>query len=187
MIRACVIDRMGRINLDIDHPRVRKGRYYPEFVVAWKEETSIGKDIVITENDIRNLIMSKAAIHGACMTLLDAAGLTPRDIDRIYFTGAFGNYLNKENAITIGLIPEVPLSRIENIGNGAIAGANIALVNRERRKALDGIALRITYIELNAEPSFMDRYTSSCFLPHTDLALFPHVQQMLEACRARQG
>lgn len=187
LIRACVIDRTGRINLEIDHPRVRRGQYYPEFVVAWKEETLIGKDIVITENDIRNLIMSKAAIHGACMTLLDAAGLTPGEIGRVYFSGAFGNYLNKENAITIGLIPEVPLERIENIGNGAITGANIALVNREQRKALDGIALRITYIELNAEPSFMDRYTSSCFLPHTDLALFPHVQQMLEACRARQG
>ena len=187
LIRACVIDRTGQINLEIDNPRIRRGPYHPEFVVAWKKETSIGKDIVITENDIRNLIMSKAAIHAACMTLLDAAGLAPADIGRICFSGAFGNYLNKENAITIGLIPEVPLERIENIGNGAITGANIALVNRERRKALDGIALRITYIELNTEPSFMDRYTSSCFLPHTDLALFPHVQQMLEACRARQG
>lgn len=186
LFRACVIDRTGGINLEIDHPRVRKGQYYPEFVVAWKEETSIGKDIVITENDIKNLIMSKAAIHGACMTLLDAAGLAPTDIGRICFSGAFGNYLNKENAVTIGLIPEMPPERVGNIGNGAIAGANIALVNRRRRKELDGLARRITYIELNADPSFMDRYTSSCFLPHTDFALFPHVQQALEACRARQ-
>jgi len=187
LFRACVIDRTGGINLEIDHPRVRKGPYYPEFVVAWKEETSIGKDIVITETDIKNLIMSKAAIHAACMTLLDAAGLGPGDLGRICFSGAFGNYLNKENAVTIGLIPETPLEHVENIGNGAITGANIALVNRKRRKELDGLAQRITYIELNADPSFMDRYTSSCFLPHTDFALFPHVQQMLEACRARQG
>ncbi|HRR88537.1 MAG TPA: ATP-binding protein, partial [Methanoculleus sp.] len=187
LLRACVIDRTGGINLEIDHPRIRKGRYAPEFVVVWKEETPIGKDIVITENDIKNLIMSKAAIHGACMTLLDAAGLTPRDIEKICLTGAFGNYINKENAITIGLIPDVPLERVENIGNGAITGANIALVNRKRRKELDGLARKITYIELNADPSFMDRYTSSCFLPHTDLSLFPRVQQMLEACRLRQG
>ncbi len=187
LFRACVIDRTGGINLEIDHPRVRKGRYHPEFVVAWKEETSIGKEVVITENDIKNLIMSKAAIHAACMTLLDAAGLGPGDIGRICFSGAFGNYLNKENAVTIGLIPETPLERVGNIGNGAITGANIALVNRKRRKELDGLAQRITYIELNADPSFMDRYTSSCFLPHTDFTLFPHVQQMLEACRARQG
>lgn len=187
LFRACVIDRTGGINLEIDHPRVRKGRYYPEFVVAWKEETSTGKDIVITEGDIKNLIMSKAAIHAACMTLLDAAGLEPGDIGRICFSGAFGNYINKENAVTIGLIPEMPPDCIENIGNGAITGANIALVDRRRRKELDGLARRITYIELNADPSFMDRYTSSCFLPHTDFALFPHVQQTLEACRARQG
>mgnify|MGYP000954761540 CR=1 FL=1 len=108
LFRACVIDRTGGINLELDRPRVRKGQYHPEFVVAWKEETSIGKDIVITENDIRNLIMSKAAIHAACMTLLDAAGLAPADIGRICFSGAFGNYLNKENAVTIGLIPEMP-------------------------------------------------------------------------------
>ena len=187
LFRACVIDRTGGINLELDHPRVRKGQYYPEFVVAWKEETSIGKDIVITENDIKNLIMSKAAIHAACMTLLDAAGLAPTDIGRVCFSGAFGNYLNKENAVTIGLIPETPPERVGNIGNGAITGANIALVDRRRRKELDGLARRITYIELNADPSFMDRYTSSCFLPHTDFALFPHVQQTLEACRARQG
>ena len=187
LFRACVIDRTGRINLEIGHPRVRKGQYYPEFVVVWKKETSLGKDIVITENDIRNLIMSKAAIHGACMTLLDAAGLMPGDIGRVCFAGAFGNYLNKENAITIGLIPEISLERVENIGNGAITGANIALLDRKRRKELDAIARKITYIELNAEPSFMDRYTSSCFLPHTDFTLFPHVQQTLEACRARQG
>jgi len=155
--------------------------------VAWKEETSIGKEIVITEGDIKSLIMSKAAIHAACMTLLDAAGLAPTDIGRVCFSGAFGNYLNKENAVTIGLIPEIPPECIENIGNGAITGANIALIDRRRRKELDGLARRITYIELHADPSFMDRYTSSCFLPHTDFALFPHVQQTLEACRARQG
>ncbi len=187
LFRACVIDRTGGIDLGIDHPRIRKGQYYPEFVVVWKEEASTGKDIVITENDIKNLIMSKAAIHAACMTLLDAAGLAPTDIGRICFSGAFGNYISKENAVTIGLIPEMPPEGIENIGNGAITGANIALVDRRRRKELDGLARRITYIELNADPSFMDRYTSSCFLPHTDFTLFPHVQKMIEACRVKQG
>jgi uncharacterized 2Fe-2S/4Fe-4S cluster protein (DUF4445 family) len=187
LLRACVIDRTGHINLEIENPRLRKGAYFPEYVVVWKEETAIGKDIVITENDIKNLIMSKAAILGACMTLLDAAGLDHRDIATVYFSGAFGNYLNKENAITIGLIPEVTLEQVKNIGNGAITGANIALINRKSRKMLDALAQRITYIELNAEPSFMDQYTSSCFLPHTDLALFPQVQQTLEACRMRWG
>jgi uncharacterized 2Fe-2S/4Fe-4S cluster protein (DUF4445 family) len=187
LLRACVIDRTGHINMWIQHPRIRSGRYFPEYVVAFAGETDGDRDIVITENDIKNLVMSKAAIHAACTTLMNAAGITRDEITGIYFSGAFGNYLSKENAITIGLIPEVPLPRIHNIGNGAITGANIALINRKKRKILDEIAQKITYIELNAEPSFMDQYTSSCFLPHTDLSLFPEVQKMLDECRIRRG
>ncbi len=183
LLRACIIDRTGRINTAIDHERIRTGRQVPEFVVAWKDETGIGKDIVITENDVKALIMSKASILAACRTLMNQAGITREDISRIYFSGAFGNYISKENAITIGLIPEVPVDRISPIGNGAIEGANIVLLNRRKKKFLDEIARKIAYIELNAEPSFMDEYTGSCFLPHTDLSLFPTVEEMLEKCR----
>lgn len=183
LLAGCVIDRTGRINMEIKNPRIRQGQYFPEFVVAWAKETEIGKDIVITENDIKNLIMSKASVHAASVTLMKAADVTRHDITTIYFAGAFGNYLNKKNATTIGLIPEIPVNQIKNIGNGAVTGANIALINRRKRKTLDEIALKIAYIELNAEPAFMDEYTSSAFLPHTDLSLFPVVQQMLDACR----
>ena len=187
LISACVIDRTGRINTTIQNPRIRKGLHFPEYVIAWAIETGIGKDIVITENDIKNLIMSKASIHAACVTLTKEAGVTRHDITTIYFAGAFGNYLNKKNATIIGLIPETPLDRIVNIGNGAVTGANLALINRRERKTLDAIASRIGYIELNAEPSFMDDYTSSTFLPHTDLSLFPMVQALLESCKLRKG
>jgi uncharacterized 2Fe-2S/4Fe-4S cluster protein (DUF4445 family) len=156
-------------------------------VIAWKDETDIGKDIVITENDIKNLIMSKASVLAACSTLMNQAGITRDEITRIYFTGAFGNYINKENAIIIGLIPEIPREQIKTIGNGAIEGANIALINRKKRKDLDEIAKRMAYIELNAEPSFMDEYTKSTFLPHTDLSLFPMVEEMLNECRIQRG
>ena len=187
LFRACVIDRTGGIDLGIDHPRIRKGQYYPEFVVVWKEEASTGKDIVITENDIKALIMSKASVLAACLTLMNQAGITRNDIAHIHFSGAFGNYISKENAITIGLIPEVPVERISPIGNGAIEGANLALLNRRKKKLIDEIARKIAYIELNAEPSFMDEYTGSCFLPHTDLSMFPMVEEMLEKCRLRRG
>lgn len=187
LISCCVIDRTGRINTTINNPRIRQGTHFPEFVVAWAKETGINKDIVITENDIKNLIMSKASIHAACVTLMKEAGVTRHDIATIYFAGAFGNYLNKKNATIIGLIPETDLDRIVNIGNGAVTGANLALINRRQRKTLDTIAGKIAYIELNAEPSFMDDYTSSTFLPHTDLSLFPGVQSLLESCRIRNG
>jgi uncharacterized 2Fe-2S/4Fe-4S cluster protein (DUF4445 family) len=187
LLRACIIDRTGRINTAIDHDRIRAGRQVPEFVIAWKEETGIGKDIVITENDVKALIMSKASILAACRTLMNQAGITREEIAHIYFSGAFGNYISKENAIVIGLIPEVPVERITPIGNGAIEGANLVLLNRRKKKFLDEIARKIAYIELNAEPSFMDEYTGSCFLPHTDLSLFPTVEEMLGKCRLRRG
>jgi len=186
LLTACVIDRTGRINREINNPRIRQGRSVPEFVVAFASETDIGKDIVITQNDVKSLIMSKASVHAACITLMKAAGVTRDDIATIYFSGAFGNYINKTNAITIGLIPEIPVDRIKNIGNGAVTGANIALIDRKKRKMLDTIARKIAYIELNAEPSFMDEYTSSTFLPHTDLSLFPRVQKMLDECRLQR-
>jgi uncharacterized 2Fe-2S/4Fe-4S cluster protein (DUF4445 family) len=187
LLRNCYIDRTGRLDTRAGNPRIRQGEYYPEFVVVPREENDLGKDIVITETDIQNLIMSKAAILAACFTLMDTAGITHNQLGHIYLAGAFGNYLNRENAITIGLIPEVPVERIETIGNGALAGANLALLNREKRRMLDQIAHEIAYVELNADPTFMDRYTSCSFLPHTDLSLFPQVEKMLAECRLRKG
>ena len=187
LLRACVIDRTGRIDTSIKNERVRMGAHYPEFVVVWKEEAGIDKDIVITENDVKSLIMSKASILAACFILMNEAGIGKDAVKNIYFSGAFGNYLNKENAILVGLVPEIPVERIKNIGNGAVEGANIALVNRRMRKRLDEIARTVAYIELNAEPAFMDEYTRASFLPHTDLSLFPGVQKILDSCRVRRG
>lgn len=185
LLRACIIDRTGRINTTIQHPRIREGEYFPEFVIAWKDETGLGKDIVVTENDIKNLIMSKASTLAACIILMNQAGISREDIKNLYFAGGFGNYLNKDNAITVGLIPEVPVDNIINLGNGAAEGANIALIDRKKRKFIDDIALRIGYIELNAESTFMDEYTRGTFLPHTDLSLFPMVEKSLDLCRIR--
>jgi uncharacterized 2Fe-2S/4Fe-4S cluster protein (DUF4445 family) len=186
LLSSCVIDRTGRINMEIANSRIRRNSHFPEYVIVWAKETGIDKDIVITENDIKNLIMSKASIHAACITLMKEAGVSRHEITTIYFAGAFGNYLDKKNATLIGLIPEIPIEQIKNIGNGAVAGANIALIDRRARKTLDEIAYKIAYIELNAESSFMDEYTSSTFLPHTDLTLFPGVQKMLDSCRIRK-
>ncbi len=183
LLCTCVIDRTGHINTGISNPRIRMNGHLPEYVIAWATETDIGKDVVITENDIKNLIMSKASVHAACLTLMKQAGINRKEISTIYFAGAFGNYINKKNATIIGLIPEIGTDKIINIGNGAVTGANIALINRRKRKALDDIACRIAYIELNAESAFMDEYTSSTFLPHTDLTIFPMVQKLLETCR----
>ena len=127
--------------------------------------------------------MSKASVLAACMTLMKQAGLTRNDIATIYFSGAFGNYITKENAIMIGLVPEIPVERIRNIGNGAIEGAGMALVNRKKRKTLDEIAKKISYIELNSEPSFMDEYTGSSSFP---IRIY-HCSRALKKCLTNAG
>lgn len=185
LLTSCVIDRTGMIDTTIDHPRIRQGDHAAEYVVAFANEAGIEKDLVVTENDVKSLIMSKASVLAACQVLMNVAGITHSEIGTVFFSGGFGNYINKQNAITIGLIPEVPLDRIKNIGNGAINGANIALINRDERRTLDVIADNIAYVELNAEPSFMEEYTSASFLPHTDLGRFPGVSAMLSQCRIR--
>ena len=101
LFKACIIDRTGRINSVINNDRIRKGTHFYEYVVAWEHETGLGKDIVITENDVKNLIMSKASVLAACTILLNMAGITRENIGKIYFSGAFGNYINKENAIRV--------------------------------------------------------------------------------------
>ncbi|MCX6694595.1 MAG: ASKHA domain-containing protein [Methanomicrobiales archaeon] len=187
LLETCIIDRTGRINTGVVHPRIRMGAHHPEYLLVPLKESGIGKDIVVTESDIKNLIMSKASVLAACITLMNEAGITTRDIAAVYFSGAFGNWIHKENAITIGLIPEVTPERIHTIGNGAIEGATIALLNRKVRRRLDEIAHSIAYIELNASSAFMEEYTRAMFLPHTDLSLFPGVEEKLNACRARRG
>ncbi len=179
LLRAGVIDRSGRINLGFSSPRVRVRNERPEFVFVWGEEVGRADDIVLTEDDIQNLIRSKGAVYAGAATLLESLGIDTRSIERILVAGAFGNYLDAENAVTIGLLPEVPLDRIRFIGNTAVAGARLCLQGREARARTEELARRMTNFELSLYPGYMDRYVSSLFLPHTDLNLFPVTAEKL--------
>ena len=136
LLSAGVIDRTARINTECKNPRIRTGAHFPEYVIALARETEIGKDIVITENDIKNLIMSKASIHAACVTLMNG-GCEPARYCHHLLSGAFGNYINKKNATIVGLIPEIDLTGSKTSGT-ARCGANLALINRRQRKLLTG-------------------------------------------------
>ena len=180
LLRAGVIDRAGRIDLGFPSPRVRIRRERPEFVLVWGEEVGRADDIALGEDDIQNLIRSKAAVYAGAETLLEGLGLDPSHIDQIFVAGAFGNYLDAENAVIIGMLPDVPLDRIRFVGNSAVAGARLALLARSARQRLEELARRMTNFELSMVPGYMDRYVSSLFLPHTDLKLFPSVAEKLE-------
>ena len=180
LLRAGVIDRAGRINLGLPTPRVRVRNERAEFVLLWGEEVGRADDISLGEDEIQNLIRSKSAVFAGAEVLLDSLGLNALSVERILVAGAFGNYLDAENAVLIGLLPDVPLERIRFVGNSAVAGARLALLGREARHRVAELSRRMTNFELSVVPGYMDRYVAGLFLPHTDLSLFPSVAEKLE-------
>jgi uncharacterized 2Fe-2S/4Fe-4S cluster protein (DUF4445 family) len=180
MLRAGVIDRSGRIQSDLNTQRYQESEEGPEFILAWKEETAGGSgDIVITQPDIENLMRSKAAVYAAGLVMLEKMGMTWDDIERVYVGGAFGNYLNIEKSILIGLLPDLPLEKYRFIGNSSITGAKLAMLSTQSLARAEEIANKMTYIELSADNAFMEQFTAAIFLPHTDISLFPSVETRL--------
>jgi uncharacterized 2Fe-2S/4Fe-4S cluster protein (DUF4445 family) len=173
-----VVDKSGNVITTLDTPRVRTGEHGGEYVVAWENETSHGEDIVITHVDIDNLLRAKAAIFAGFVVLAESVGMTIEDIQQILIGGSFGQYINVEKAIQIGLLPDIEWKNFHFLGNTSILGAYYALLNWETRNQVEDIAKRMTYIELSADNTFYDAFMSALFLPHTDLALFPTVAQI---------
>jgi len=165
MFRNGIVDSLGKINTELKTPYIRQGIDGYEYVVVPAEKTAIGKDIVITEKDIANLIDSKAAACSAIGVLLKKMRLSVYDIEQVFICGAFGNYLDLNSAIAIGLIPELPNARITYLGNGSVAGAYLTLVSVKYRYEAEEIARLTTYFDLLKDPDFMDEYTAAYFLP----------------------
>ncbi len=175
-----VIDKAGNVKLDVSTPRVREGEHGPEYVVAWADETDIGEDIVITKVDIDNLLRAKAAIYAGFSVLAKSVGVDLADVEQVLIGGAFGQYINVEKAIQIGLLPDMPWDRFHFLGNTSVRGAYMALLSREMRRRVTEVAQKMTYLELSADNTFYNEFTSALFLPHTDLSLFPSVRAILE-------
>lgn len=175
-----VIDRTGKIQ-SLGNPRVREGSEGGEFVVAWKEEASVKKDIVVTEVDIKNILRTKAAVYAAATVLLKKMGFSFEDVERIFIAGGFGNYLEIPKAVSLGLLPDVDPAVFKFIGNGSVAGARLALLSKRKRKEAEQINKKMTYIELSVDTSFYDEFISALFLPHTNVELFPSVKGLIPA------
>ena len=176
-----MIDRNGKFSDTVPQHRIRKENHRYCFVIASAGDSAAGKDITISEKDIANVMRAKAAIYSACALLLKNVGLADKDIGKVYVAGGFGNHLNFEHAITIGMLPDIDLGKFEYLGNTSLQGARLALLSLEYRKELSKIAKGVTYIDLSSEPHYMDMYTAALFLPHTDIDLFPTVKTILHA------
>ena len=122
---------------------------------------------------------SKAAVYAAVQVMMEKMGMTWDDIERVYVGGAFGNYLNIEKSVLIGLLPDLPLEKYRFIGNSSIAGAKLAMLSTKSLARAEEIANKMTYIELSADNTFMEQFTAAIFLPHTDISLFPSVEAKL--------
>ena len=175
-----VIDKSGNLNHTLDTPRIRSGEHGEEYVVAWADETDHGQDIVISHPDIDNLLRAKAAIYAGFASLAQSVGVDMSLVNQVFVGGAFGQYLNVEKSIQIGLLPDLPWDRFKFLGNTSIKGAYMALLNREMRAEIEKAASKMTYLELSADNTFYDQFTSALFLPHTDIERFPSVAAVLE-------
>jgi uncharacterized 2Fe-2S/4Fe-4S cluster protein (DUF4445 family) len=174
-----VIDKGGNFNLAAVHPRIRPGEHDGEYVVVWGAQSADGRDIVITKVDVDNLLRTKAAIYAGFGVLAQSVGLSLQDVQEFIIAGVFGQYLNIEKAIQIGLLPDMPWERFKFLGNTSVLGAYMALLSRSARAEIAEAARKLTYLELSADNSFYDQFTSALFLPHTDIGKFPSVQEAL--------
>ena len=174
------LDAAGRFERSRPCPSIRIDGRRAFYTVADAENTLHGNPIVISENDVENLMRAKAAIYAAAALLLEQAGLGFADLSALYVAGGFGRRLNLENAITLGLLPDIAMEKFHYLGNASLKGTRLALLSKESRTLQHATAGRMTYIDLSGFPGYMDQYTAALFLPHTDRSLFPNVRKIVE-------
>ena len=147
------------------------------YVIAFREETGHVRDVEINEVDIDAFIRAKGAIFSATMTMLNSMGMDPSVLGHVYVAGGIGSGINMKNAVTIGMLPDIPEEMFSYIGNSSLSGAYAMLISDPAREKVDELARSMTYLELSTEPGYMDEFVAACFLPHTNASLFPSVQQ----------
>lgn len=165
MFRNGILDSLGKVNQKLDSPYVRSREEGYEYVVVPASETDIGKDIVITEKDVLNLIDSKAAACSAISVIMKKMNLSVHDVVNVYVCGAFANYMDLNSAMAIGLLPEFPKAQMKFLGNGSVAGAYLTLISQKQRKKAGEIASLMAYFDLLKDADFMDEYTAAYMLP----------------------
>ncbi len=168
-----IIDRTGKFQTDIPTDRLRQGENGPEFVLVWAKEGGINKDIIITESDIKNLLRAKGAIFAGIRSMLGLVALEISLIDKVLIAGGFGNYLNLDDSIKIGLLPDLDRKKYQFVGNTSVKGAHAVLLSTDAYHQSLEISRKITYLELSVGNTFMEEFVSATFIPHTDLTLFP--------------
>jgi uncharacterized 2Fe-2S/4Fe-4S cluster protein (DUF4445 family) len=176
MFRVGILDSRGRFDTNAHSPRIRDGELGKEYVIAWEAETSIGRDIPITLQDVRQIQLAKAALYTAAQILLREAGLDKPD--KIILAGAFGSHIDPQAALILGMIPDCPIERVFAVGNAAGDGARIALLNRDKRSEASEVARSIRRVELPVDPDFQNQYMMALNFPHMSHS-FPSIAHLI--------
>jgi uncharacterized 2Fe-2S/4Fe-4S cluster protein (DUF4445 family) len=147
-----------------------------QLIVVEPQNSGTGKALTLSQPDIDALIRSKAAMYTILTTISNTVNVPLQELRRFYVAGTFGSYIDPRSAITIGMIPDLPLETYVPLGNTSLAGAAMGLLSIGAREEAFRIRDRITYLELNVNQEFMNLFSAAKFLPHTDRSLFPSVK-----------
>lgn len=184
LYKVGIVNKSGLFeeNLKEKTPRLRKGKKgIWEYVLSWKQESSINSDITINQKDIREIQKSKGAVQAGARVLMEKLGI--KEVDRVILAGAFGNYINEASARSIGLFPECPLDKVERVGNAAGIGAQIALMSEKKRKETKEIVKKVDFVELAGIRTFRDQFIKAMQFPNMDESLYPRVMDEIRAIR----
>jgi uncharacterized 2Fe-2S/4Fe-4S cluster protein (DUF4445 family) len=183
LFMAGVLTPDGRFAPEVSSPRLSWHGTKAEFVLAWPHQTSTGRAIVLTSDDVRAVQLAKAALYSGARLLMERMGVD--HVDRVLLAGAFGSYIDPLRAMVIGMIPDCDLSRVHAVGNSAGDGARIALLNRAQREEARRLARWTTYVGVALEPRFQEAFVEAIPLPHA-VDVFPHLASIMSEAAARR-
>ena len=166
MLDLGIIDRGGAL-VEGSHPGLGSQNGVGRFTFA--------DGVFVTQDDIENVITAKAAVFAAAKIMLDRVDMKVSDLDRVFLAGGFGSYIDRKHAVQIGLLPDLPISRIQYVGNTSLWGAKLAAFSYQAYDELHDIRDRTTYYDLMGTSDYVEQFQRARFLPHTDIGLFPSV------------
>ncbi len=166
LVRSGLINKRGRFAQG--NVRVGNGRFGPEFCLVPAAKSGSGRDVVITQNDVNEIQLAKGAIHAGLQILLEATQTAPEEVAEVIIAGAFGSFLNVQNAIAMGLFPELPRAQYRQVGNAAVIGAKWMLSSRTARARAERIAQNTAYNELTTYPKFGRKFALGMLFPDSE-------------------
>jgi uncharacterized 2Fe-2S/4Fe-4S cluster protein (DUF4445 family) len=173
-----MIDMRGRFRPQTCSDRLIDVGGIPNLVIVPADLSATGKPLTISQVDLDSLIRSKAAMYTILETITATVGIGLKDIATFFVAGTFGTFIQPASAIGIGMLPDLPLQTYKVLGNTSLGGATLLLTSNRLMEEIDQIRNRITYLELNINQDFMNRFSAARFLPHTDRARFPSVRPL---------